>query len=89
MLCGDLNGKEIQKWGKIYTYTYNWSLHCTAELIQHCKYTAIKINLRKEVYASEKKGGLSEFLHFEWVDFSISCDSYYPFSPWAFRATAL
>ena len=38
MLCGDLNGKEVQKRGDICIHIAD--SHCyTAELTQHCKAT--------------------------------------------------
>ena len=40
MLCGDLNGKEIQKRGDIRVTD---SLCCTVESNQRCKVTPIKI----------------------------------------------
>ena len=41
MLCGDLNGKEIQK-GRDICIRITYSLCCTQKLTQHCKATLIK-----------------------------------------------
>ena len=57
MLCGDLNGKEIQKRGDMYTRIAD-SLCCTVETntTLQSNYTPIKTNLKKEeVVISVKK----------------------------------
>ena len=50
MLCGDSNGKEIQKRRDICIHTMADSLHCTVETNTTLwrNYTPIKINLKKE-----------------------------------------
>ena len=43
MLCGYLNGKEIQERGYIYLYTWADSFCCTVETnTQHCKATILQ-----------------------------------------------
>ena len=46
VLCGDLNGKEIQKKGGC-MYIYSCGLCCTVETTQHCKATILHFFLKK------------------------------------------
>ena len=46
MLCGDLNGKEIQNEG-VYIYIYMYNIHFAAQqkLTQHCKATILQLKI--------------------------------------------
>ena len=48
MLCGNLNGKEVQKRGDIYLYLAE-SLCCTEETNIVSNYTPIKIDFLKKI----------------------------------------
>ena len=49
MLCGDLNGKEIQK-KRICVYLQLIHFAVQQKLTQHCKATILQSNFKKEEY---------------------------------------